>query len=55
MNKTQILNPNDKIVSKKYGRWTFRGMSIDGYMLLEKIRKGKVTETFKCLPERLFS
>lgn len=56
MDKSQFLNVGDRIISKKYGRWTI--VDVDpqsGFITMVKIRKGKVTETFKIRSDRLFS
>lgn len=56
MDKTQFLCVGDRIISKKYGRWTIVHIdAFNGYITMVKVRKGKVTETFKIRSDRLFS
>lgn len=54
MSKRGILSVGDTITTKKYGRWTIVDFQ-DEYVLLVKIRKGKVTETFKMRLDRVMS
>jgi|WetSurMetagenome_2_1015567.scaffolds.fasta_scaffold157470_2 hypothetical protein len=53
--KKQLISVGDKITTKKYGRWTVLDLSQNGFIVLVKIRKGKITETFKVLEDKLWS
>ncbi len=55
MDKRPFLHIGDRIVTKKFGRWTIADITADGFLVLVKVRKGKVTETFKIRAEHLFS
>jgi len=54
MNKKFFITVGDRITTKKFGRWTVADVSQDGYIILVKVRAGRVTETFKVREDRVF-
>jgi RNA-binding protein YlmH len=55
MEKKGFVNVGDRISTRKYGRWTVVEITEDGFIVLVKIRKGKITEIFKVRNDKLFS